>query len=177
MDVTGMERHPIVSMRAARALLVSMLALQALTADAEAARTLMLEHGNAVPSTSNNNKWIRIPLAKASRADERRRMQQLHSDIRGAHAEELSSDDYRDVRLAHQRQRMRRRLQGTDTDGSDDDDDDDDGGIDDGGNITFADATVSKSMVYSEVPLGVGFGCVGLLCYGLLVCGSTGEWW
>lgn len=179
MDVAGKERHPIVSMRAARALLVSMLALQALAADAEAMRALMLEHENAVPSTSDNSnsKWIRIPLAKASRADERRRMQQLHADIRGAHAEELSSDDYRDVRLAHQQQRVRRRLQGTDTDGSDDDDDGDDDGIDDGGNITFTNATVSKSMVYSEVPLGVGFGCVGLLCYGLLVCGSTGEWW
>lgn len=182
MDVAGKERHHrAVSMRATRALLVSLLALQALSADAKATSVMTMESAPQ-QSTSGSNKWIRIPLAKASRADERRRMQQLHADIRGAHDVELSSDDFRGVRLAHQQQHVRRRLQDTkDADGSDSDDDEEeegDGGVDDGGKITFANANASKSMVYSEVPLGVGFGCVCLNGLSSLVCmvkGGNGD--
>lgn len=169
MDVAEKERGVgvTVSMKATRALLVSLLVLHALATDTKAVRAMRLENKSPPQQTSNDdNKWIRIPLAKASRADERRRMQQLHAGIRGTHAVALSSDDFRDVRLAHQQQRVRRRLQDARADGSDDDDDDDDddeGGVDDGGKITIANATAPKPMVYSEVPLGVGFGCVCII--------------
>lgn len=100
-----------------------------------------------VHALENASKWIRIPLKKTEESYRSRRLKEGAP----AAAAAVSSDVIRDVRLAYQLERVRRRTQAEDGGSSSSSDED---------LLEHVNATVKMPIVYSEVPLGVGFGCV-----------------